>query len=79
MVIALPKLSLISRKTLIYLLAAVILAFLFPIFLFYIESFAESDFYTFLLYGFDRAYFPAFLLLTILGIFCSKFVISQDR
>lgn len=71
LVLSLPKI--LSRNNLdyryIYLLIPVVLiTVLAPIVLFYIESFSESDFYTFLLVSFDRAFIPAAVFITILAI-----------
>jgi hypothetical protein len=58
-----------SIKRHIYLLIPVVLiTILGPIVLFYVESFTESDHYTFMLVSFDRAFFPAVVFTTIFAI-----------
>jgi hypothetical protein len=61
------RLSFRHLRTIVWpLLVTTILAVAVPIGLFYVESSNEANFYQFLVVSFDRAYFPAFLLVVFL-------------
>jgi hypothetical protein len=62
-----------------YLLPAVFVAILGPIVLFYVESFTETDYYTFMLVSFDRAFFPAAIFITVLAISCLGMKLQHGR
>ncbi|HVN53131.1 MAG TPA: hypothetical protein VMT46_02280 [Anaerolineaceae bacterium] len=71
--ITVPRMYQVPQKAPVYLLVIAVISFLFPVFLFYIAAFRESDFDTFLLYGFDRAFFPAIFFLALLAVLCADF------
>lgn len=68
LVIFIPK-ALINKNVTAWLVAgAALVAFLAPAAIFYVESFSDPDFQTFLILSFNRAYFPAIFLLTTLAV-----------
>lgn len=60
-----------------YLALSFVVALLMPAFLFYIESFTETNFPLFLQVSFSRAYFPAAFLYTLIVILFTGTVVSH--